>query len=138
LKWNSIPRGLIFEKRGGLKLTESAHMKDVIAFLRLRVNPFDTLSWNRILLHLDKVGPKTAGKIADAIARAGNPGKALSEYPCGKTWKSGVANLAQLFKDMEREMAPGVLYELVWAYYQPLLKGFIVTISQNVKRILIS
>ncbi len=94
-------RAVDFEKRGGMKLTESAHMKDVIAFLRLQVNPFDTLSWNRILLHLDKVGPKTAGKIADAIANAENPGQALSEYPCGKTWKHGVAALAQLFKDME-------------------------------------
>jgi len=114
--------GVDFEKRGGLKLTESAHMKDLIAFLRLRVNPFDTLSWNRILLHLEKVGPKTARKIADAIVGGGSPGQALSEYPCGKTWAPGMAKLAQLFKDMERETIPGVLYELVWAYYQPLFE----------------
>jgi DNA helicase-2/ATP-dependent DNA helicase PcrA len=114
--------GVDFEKRGGLKLTESAHMKDVIAFLRLRVNPLDTLSWNRILLHLDKVGPKTAGKIADVITTAVSPGQALSKYPCGKTWAHGVAKLAQLFRDMERETNPGVLYELVWAYYQPLFE----------------
>lgn len=114
--------GVHFEKRGGLKLTESAHMKDLIAFLRLRVNPFDTLSWNRILLHLDKVGPKTARKIADVVATAGSPGQALSEYPCGKAWEQGVAKLAQLFMDMERETTPAVLYELVWAYYQPLFE----------------
>jgi ATP-dependent DNA helicase UvrD/PcrA len=111
-----------FEKRGGLKLTESAHMKDVIAFLRLRVNSLDSLSWNRILLHLEKVGPKTARKIADAITTAGNPGQALSEYPCGNAWQHGVAKLAQLFNDMERETTPAVLYELVWAYYQPLFE----------------
>jgi DNA helicase-2/ATP-dependent DNA helicase PcrA len=114
--------GVDFEKRGGLKLTESAHMKDVIAFLRLRVNPIDTLSWNRILLHLDKVGPKTAKKITDVIALSGNPGQSLLEYPCGKTWAPGVAKLAQLFKDMEKETIPGILYELVWAYYQPLFE----------------
>ena len=45
-------RGIGFEKRGGLKLTESAHMKDVLAFLRLLVNPQDNLSWNRIFLQL--------------------------------------------------------------------------------------
>lgn len=114
--------GVEFEKRGGLKLTESAHMKDVIAFLRLRVNPIDTLSWNRILLHLDKVGPKTARKITDAIARGDNPGQTLAEFPCGKSWAPGVAKLAQLFVDMEKETAPGTLYELVWAYYQPLFE----------------
>jgi DNA helicase-2/ATP-dependent DNA helicase PcrA len=114
--------GVDFEKRGGLKLTESAHMKDVIAFLRLRVNPIDTLSWNRILLHLDKVGPKTARKITDAIAMGGNPGQTLSDFPCGKSWASGVEKLARLFKDMEKEKIPGVLYELVWAYFQPLFE----------------
>ncbi len=111
-----------FEKRGGLKLTESAHMKDVIAFLRLKVNPMDTLSWNRILLHLDKVGPKTARKIADSITTAENPWQALDDYPCGKTWKQGVAKLAKLFLDMEKETAPAILYDLVWPYYQPLFE----------------
>jgi len=114
--------GTDFEKRGGMKLTESAHMKDVIAFLRLKVNPMDTLSWNRILLHLDKVGPKTARKIADTITTAANPWQALADYPCGKTWKQGVGKLARLFLDMERETVPAVLYELVWPYYQPLFE----------------
>ncbi len=114
--------GVDFEKRGGLKLTESAHMKDLIAFLRLKVNPLDTLSWNRILLQLDKVGPKTARKIADAISVSDNPGQALAEYPCGKSWKQGLARLAELFCDMDTETRPGFLYELVWAYYQPLFE----------------
>lgn len=116
--------GVSFEKRGGLKLTESAHMKDIIAFLRLRANPLDTLSWNRILLHLDKVGPKTAKKIVDTIS--GTPecsaAQVLAEYPCGKSWGPGVKNLARLFTEMERETAPGHLYELVWEYYQPLFE----------------
>ncbi len=114
--------GIDFEKRGGLKLTESAHMKDMIAFLRLRVNSLDTLSWNRILLQLDKVGPKTARKIADAISGRGDPGQALAEYPCGKSWQYGVAKLAQLFTDMEQETRPGALFEMVWNYYQPLFE----------------
>ncbi|MEN8198591.1 MAG: ATP-dependent helicase [Thermodesulfobacteriota bacterium] len=114
--------GVDFEKRGGLKLTESAHMKDVIAFLRLQVNPFDTLSWNRILLHLDKVGPKTARKIADTITMAEKPVQALSEYPCGKPWKEGMKKLLVLLGDMGKETAPGAIYELILAYYQPLFE----------------
>ncbi len=114
--------GVEFEKRGGLKLTESAHMKDVIAFLRLQVNPVDSLAWNRTLLQLDKVGPKTAGKIADTITTADNPVAALADYPCGKTWKQGMAKLVQLFLDMEKESVPGVLYEQVISYYQPLFE----------------
>jgi ATP-dependent DNA helicase UvrD/PcrA len=120
LELNSV--GVEFEKRGGLKLTESAHMKDVIAFLRLQVNPVDSLAWNRILLQLDKVGPKTARMIVDTISTAGDPLQALVEYPSGKNWKEGLAKMAQLFQDMAKESAPGVLYELVMAYYQPLFE----------------
>lgn len=111
-----------FEKRGGLKLTETAHMKDVIAFLRLQVNPYDSLSWNRILLHLDKVGPKTARKIVDKIAAEDDPIQALSSYPCGKPWKAGMAKLVLLLTDMGQETAPGTLYEQVLLYYQPLFE----------------
>jgi ATP-dependent DNA helicase UvrD/PcrA len=114
--------GVDFEKRGGLKLTESAHMKDVIAFLRLQVNPYDTLSWNRILLHLDKVGPKTARKIADTITMVENPLQGLSDYPCGNPWKLGMEKLILLFRDMEKESVPGTLYEQVLLYYQPLFE----------------
>lgn len=112
-----------FEKRGGMKLTETAHMKDVIAFLRLQVNPYDSLSWNRILLHLDKVGPKTARKIVDKITEGDDPLQALSVYPCGKSWKAGMAKLILLLQDMRRETAPGTLYEQVLLYYQPLFEG---------------
>ncbi len=111
-----------FEKRGGLKLTETAHMKDVIAFLRLQVNPYDSLSWNRILLHLDKVGPKTARKIVDTITAADDPILALPGYPCGKPWKAGMEKLVQLLQDMRRETKPGTLYEQVLLYYQPLFE----------------
>lgn len=112
-----------FEKRGGMKLTETAHMKDVIAFLRLQVNPYDSLSWNRILLHLDKVGPKTARKIVDKITEGDDPLQVLSVYPCGKSWKAGMAKLILLLQDMRQETAPGTLYEQVLLYYQPLFEG---------------
>ena len=59
--------GIAFEKRGGLKLTESAHIKDVLAHFRVLCNPADRLSWTRILLLIDKIGPKTARNIIDRL-----------------------------------------------------------------------
>lgn len=115
--------GYEFEKRGGLKLTESAHMKDAIAFLRLLTNPFDNLSWNRILLQLDKVGPKTAKKVTDAIAGAENPFAALAEYRPGKTWRAGFQKMIELFKKLhDSEQRPAGLYEIVMEYYQPVFE----------------
>lgn len=114
--------GFDFEKRGGQKLTESAHMKDVLSFMRVVVNPRDNLSWNRILLQLDKVGPKTAQKITSTIAQDLDPFAALARYPAGQTWKKGLEKLNNLFASLHREQAPGALFELAMEYYEPLFQ----------------
>lgn len=116
-------RSIHFEKRGGLKLTEAAHMKDVLAILRLLVNSMDNLSWNRLLLSIDKVGPKTAQKITAAISAAEDPFEALSGYPSGKTWKDGILRLAQLFKDLRKsDQKPAELCERALEWYQPVFE----------------
>ncbi len=114
--------GYDFEKRGGLKLTESAHMKDLLSFMRILVNPLDTLSWNRILLQLDKVGPKTAQKISSTIASHDDPIAALAAYPAASSWKKGIKRLVELFQRLRREESPGALFELAMQYYQPLFE----------------
>ncbi len=112
-----------YEKRGGLKLTESAHMKDMIAFMRLLVNPQDTLSWNRILLQLEHVGPTTAQKISAAIARAADPFQALAAYPAGRNWQEPFARLVHLFHDLlaDSHRLPA-LYEIILKYYEPIFE----------------
>jgi DNA helicase-2/ATP-dependent DNA helicase PcrA len=60
--------GLDFIKVGGFKFTESAHIKDVLAHLRVIANPYDRISWHRILQLVEKVGPRSAQRIYDAIA----------------------------------------------------------------------
>lgn len=116
-------RSIQFEKRGGLKLTEAAHMKDVLAILRLLVNPLDNLSWNRLLLSIDKVGPKTAQKITAAISAAADPFEALSRYPSGKTWRDGVVRLARLFDDLRKsDQKPAELCERALDWYQPVFE----------------
>ncbi len=115
--------GVEFEKRGGLKLTESAHMKDALSFFRLLVNPRDNLSWNRVLLHLDKVGPKTAQKIASAIGQSPEPFAVLARYPAGgKSWETGLRQLALLFDDLQKESLPIAMQKLIMSYYQPLFE----------------
>ncbi|MDX9896488.1 MAG: ATP-dependent helicase [Desulfofustis sp.] len=115
--------GIAFEKRGGLKLTESAHMKDVLAVLRLLVNPFDTLSWNRLLLTIDKLGPKTAQKITAILAASSEPVAALAAYPGGKGWQEGVNRLVQLFtRLLEHEPVPAALCDIVLDWYQPVFE----------------
>ncbi len=57
-------RKIPFVKYGGLKLAEAAHVKDVVAHLRVAENPADAVAWNRALRLVEGVGPTTAGAAA--------------------------------------------------------------------------
>ncbi len=53
-------RNIPFVKFGGLKFLESAHVKDVLALLRILENPHDEVSWFRVLQLLEGIGPTSA------------------------------------------------------------------------------
>ena len=63
-------RKIPFEKWGGLKFLEAAHVKDVLAFLRILENPRDEVSWFRVLLLLPGVGDATARAAIDLLPGA--------------------------------------------------------------------
>jgi len=112
-----------FEKRGGLKLTESAHIKDVLSFLRVLVNPWDNLSWNRILLQIDKIGPKTAQKILSGIRSAADPFAFLASYKPPPAWKEGFIKLVELLALLRKEnRSPAGQFDLLMEYYEPIFE----------------
>jgi len=116
-------RGIPFEKRGGLKLTESAHIKDLLSYFRILVNDQDNLSWNRTLLMLDKVGPKTAQKILAALKTSDEPFTALAEYPAAPGWQKGVVELAAILQSLKDPvLTPVEQFEILSEYYQPIFQ----------------
>lgn len=75
-------RRIPYEKWGGLRFLEAAHIKDVLAFLRLAENPRDEMSWYRVLLLLPGIGEATARRAVDTLATAGwNPNAFASFAP---------------------------------------------------------
>ena len=52
-----------FQKFGGPKFMEAAHIKDIIAHLRVILNSSDTISLNRILMLLKGIGAKAVAQI---------------------------------------------------------------------------
>ncbi len=121
LELDLTSRQLPFEKRGGLKLTESAHIKDITAYLRVIYNPNDHLAWNRILLLLDKVGPKTAQKILAAL-KVADPFGALAAYKAGKTWQDGLHSLVQTLFALLDCATPLAQFDLAMQYYQAIFE----------------
>jgi len=112
-----------FTKFGGFKFIETAHVKDMIAYLRVLENPRDLVAWNRILMLIDGIGPRGAEKIIDDILRH------RADSPVSTFWKeynSYPGNVRELF-DLLKSIAPGKYppsekASRVITYYHPMLK----------------
>jgi DNA helicase-2/ATP-dependent DNA helicase PcrA len=59
--------GIPYRKVGGLRFTETSHIKDLVAYARIVDNISDAVSWYRVLLLHEGVGPRTARRIVDAL-----------------------------------------------------------------------
>ncbi|MHA1932027.1 MAG: ATP-dependent helicase, partial [Promethearchaeota archaeon] len=69
LKAKNIP----YEVRAGVAFFEKAHIKDVIAHLRIIENPHDEISWSRIFTIIQGIGTSSGTKIFDEISKIENP-----------------------------------------------------------------
>ena len=115
--------GISFVKYGGFKFMESAHIKDLLSYLRVLFNPQDRISWHRLLLLIDKVGPKTAESIYRMIAgeKAGYTG-ILTVNP-KPAWAEGFNRLKDLFSFIDiRPMSVAEMGETVFNFYAAILK----------------
>lgn len=66
-------RNIPYRVQSGVRFFEQAHIKDVISYLRIIVNPRDELAWKRILKMIPSVGNVTANRIYESLAYAENP-----------------------------------------------------------------
>jgi DNA helicase-2/ATP-dependent DNA helicase PcrA len=66
-------RGIPYEIRSGTRFFEQRHVKDVLAFLRILVNPKDELSWKRALKIFPRVGERSASAVWEAIGSRPDP-----------------------------------------------------------------
>jgi DNA helicase-2/ATP-dependent DNA helicase PcrA len=113
-------QGIPFIKVGGFKFTESAHIKDVLAHLRVLANPYDRISWYRVLQLVEKVGPRGAQRIYESIQ---DGGRGVSGLFSLKLKNPGIDRLRELYQSMHAKTVS--LLEMgvaVVRYYLPILK----------------
>ncbi|MEQ1794251.1 MAG: ATP-dependent helicase [Nitrospira sp.] len=115
-------KGLPFIKRGGVKFIETAHVKDLLAHVRVIANPLDTVSWNRVLMLVEGVGPKKAHDLLAAIVKCGQPFDVLR----GVSGRSGqgLKNLANTLESLSGtdDRSPSEQVNHIYEYYLPILK----------------
>ncbi|MCL6097007.1 MAG: ATP-dependent helicase [Bacteroidetes bacterium] len=110
-----------YMKFGGMKFIETAHVKDVLAFLRIASNPNDYVSWYRVLLLHEGIGPKRAQLIMDAIATNQISIKGEPESAVTKKYSDNIFNLFSLLHEIHtKNNLPADKAELVYKYYEPL------------------
>jgi len=115
--------GFPFIKVGGFKFMESAHIKDVLAYLRVLLNPIDRISWNRILLLMESVGPRTAQKIYDTIVKEPTAALGLDAVSPQKRFADAFERLKRLFAGLNpQDMSVARLGESVLQHYIPILE----------------
>lgn len=115
-------KGLPFIKRGGVKFIETAHVKDLLAHVRVVSNPLDTVSWHRVLLLVEGVGPKKAQDLLAAIVKSERPFDVLRGVS-GRSGK-GLKNLADTLESLvgSDDRQPAEQVDHIYEYYLPILK----------------
>ncbi len=61
-----------FKKYGGVKFAEAAHIKDMMAYLKISYNNSDAVSWFRCLQLIEGIGEKTAAEITGRVSLVTN------------------------------------------------------------------
>jgi DNA helicase-2/ATP-dependent DNA helicase PcrA len=119
-------RNIPFEVFGGLKFYETAHVKDVMSHLKIIANPRDELAWNRVLMLIEGIGPKTAEHISEEILASASFVEILEgvfEKHKGRRYSEGLTELASVLKAVRGgALHVGEQFGLVLDYYVPLLK----------------
>lgn len=116
-----VKQKIPYRKIGGLKFTETAHVKDITAYLRIILNPYDEISLNRILLLQKGIGVSTINKLLPVLTIQGS--KATADMlPVKPSQRADLGNLLALLSEARNQIAdPKVVTEKVLAYYEPIL-----------------
>ncbi|MGD0885490.1 MAG: ATP-dependent helicase [Thermodesulfovibrionales bacterium] len=120
-------RDIPYDTYGGIKFYETAHVKDVMAHLKVIANPKDELAWNRALMLVDGIGPKTAERIADEIFSVASLREVFDavfpKYAKRYGYSKGLSRLGTAAKAASDETIPvGERFGIILGYYQPILK----------------
>ncbi len=110
--------GIRFRKYGGIRYAEAAHIKDVLSYLRLMVNPLDFSAFSRMAELSKGVGAKTCLKIYQTMLTGDRESIAKS---CAK-FPDLQADLALIDNLRGLESSPASLLGSILEHYQTRLE----------------
>jgi len=103
LRAKNIP----YEVRAGVAFFERAHIKDILAHLRIIENAYDEVSWARIFSIIQGIGTTSGSKIFEVISNIEHPIDALinkmfyaEKLKGSRISKEGIRNLISYIKNL--------------------------------------
>jgi len=110
-------RGIDYDYRGGVRFFERAHIKDILAYLKVLNNSKDAAAWFRVLLLQAGLGSVGAKKIIEVVQKVKNVEEiemVVNNILKGKA-KSAWENFLKIWKEMvkNKEKSPQELIELI-------------------------
>jgi len=119
-------RNVPFVKYGGLRFLETAHIRDLMSFLRLAENPLDSVAGFRVLVLLPGIGQVKAASLLESLREGGGHFDTWAEWSPPTALKDHWPRLLHLLKEMEHRSASdaGVATDIhaTRLFYAPLLE----------------
>ena len=119
-------RNVPFVKYGGLRFLETAHIRDLMSFLRLAENPLDSVAGFRVLVLLPGIGQVKAASLLESLREGGGHFDTWAEWSPPTALKDHWPRLLHLLKEMEHrsESDAGVATDIhaTRLFYAPLLE----------------
>jgi DNA helicase-2/ATP-dependent DNA helicase PcrA len=124
-------RKVPYVKFGGLRFTDTAHVKDFLAAARIIVNPADELAWFRLLRLHEGIGPAHARRVLDALDPGGDAGPpdawaaAVGSAPprSRRALAATLGRLADAMQHITGGQTPGGQATAVLALLDPLIRA---------------
>jgi DNA helicase-2/ATP-dependent DNA helicase PcrA len=115
-------RGIPYVVVGGFRFSERMHVRDVVAFFRLTINPSDAVSWHRILKYMGGIGQVTASSVIQNIQQSED--KFSFEHFKQRKFYADLAELGKMLsKASQPEYSLTQKIEIIRDFYAPMLKA---------------
>ena len=121
-------RNIPFVKYGGLRFLETAHVRDLLSFLRMADNPLDAVAGFRVLVLLPGIGQAKASGLLEQLRENSGQFSAWQSWSPPNTLRDLWPQLLQLLNSLAarpRDLPGGVSADIhsVRLYYTPLLES---------------
>lgn len=126
--------GIPFRVTSGVRFFEQAHVKDVMAFLRVLVNPLDEVAFLRVVRMFPKVGEVMARKLwmlwlaelPEDVSAVDGFAQRWGECKVAAGVKGAWEEFLELMDSLRPEevsLAPGEMLKRIMEYYEPFMQA---------------